>query len=55
VIAADFKYFVLFLMGFPELGFDEHTCNKNTSSSYHFFPLNTFSVYDLAKRQILIE
>lgn len=25
-----------FLMGFTELGSDEHTCNRNTSS-YHFF------------------
>lgn len=36
MIAADFKYFMLFLMGFTELGSEEHICNKKTSSFFFF-------------------
>lgn len=44
VIAADFKYFMLLLMGFTELESDEHTCNKNTSSYPFFFLRHIFLV-----------
>lgn len=44
VTTADFKYFMLFLMGFTELGFDEHTRNKNTSSFFFFFLKHIFLI-----------
>lgn len=40
---------MLFLMGFTELGSDEHTCNKNTSS-YHFFFLKHIFLVRFGKK-----
>ena len=50
VTIADFKYLMLFLMGFTELGSDEHTCNKNTSSSFFFFFLKHIFLIRFGKK-----